>query len=160
MAYESLYTHGFARVAAAVPHLKPADPAFNVERTIALATEASEQRAALAVFPELGLSAYAIDDLLHQSALIDGVERALQQLLEASRELLPVLIVGGPHRTQGGLFNCGFVIHRGKVLGRRPQVVPARVPRVLRGAPVPRRARVPRPRDRRCSARPSRSATT
>ncbi len=121
MAYESLYTHGFARVAAAVPHVKPADPAFNVERTIALATEASEQRAALAVFPELGLSAYAIDDLLHQSALIDGVERALQQLLEVSRELLPVLIVGGPHSTQGGLFNCGFVIHRGTVLGVVPK---------------------------------------
>jgi NAD+ synthase (glutamine-hydrolysing) len=121
VAYESLYTHGFARVAAAVPHLKPADPAFNVDRTLALAQQASEERAALAVFPELGLSAYAIDDLLHQSALNEGVERALGRVVEASRELLPVIIVGGPHRTQGGLFNCGFVIHRGKVLGVVPK---------------------------------------
>ena len=89
VAFDSLYTHGFARVAAAVPHLKPADPAFNAERTLALAGRASEQRAALAVFPELGLSAYAIDDLLHQDALIEAVERALAELVEASRDLLP-----------------------------------------------------------------------
>jgi NAD+ synthase (glutamine-hydrolysing) len=121
VAYDSLYTHGFARVAAAVPHLKPADPAYNVERTLALAEQAAADHAVLAVFPELGLSAYAIDDLLHQSALNDGVERALEQIVEASRQLLPVLIVGGPHRTQGGLFNCGFVIHRGRVLGVVPK---------------------------------------
>ena len=64
MAFDSLYTHGFARVAAAVPHLRPAEPVFNVERTLALASQASDERAALVVFPELGLSAYAIDDLL------------------------------------------------------------------------------------------------
>jgi NAD+ synthase (glutamine-hydrolysing) len=121
VAYDSLYTHGFARVAAAVPHLKPADPAFNVERTLALAEQAAENQAVLAVFPELGLSAYAIDDLLHQAALNDGVDRALEQVVEASRQLLPVIIVGGPHRTQGGLFNCGFVIHRGRILGVVPK---------------------------------------
>jgi NAD+ synthase (glutamine-hydrolysing) len=121
VAYESLYTHGFARVAAAVPHLKPADPAFNVERTLPLARQASENRAALVVFPELGLSAYAIDDLLHQAALNDGVERALAQVVEASKDLLPVIIVGGPLRAQGGLFNCGFVIHRGRILGVVPK---------------------------------------
>lgn len=119
--FESLYTHGFVRVAAAVPYLKPADPAFNVERTLALARQASEHRAVLAVFPELGLSAYAIDDLLHQSALNEGVERALARLVEASQELFPVLIVGAPHRAQQGLFNCGFVIHRGRVLGVVPK---------------------------------------
>ncbi|RKQ86183.1 NAD+ synthase (glutamine-hydrolysing) [Solirubrobacter pauli] len=121
VAYESLYTHGFARVAAAVPHVKPADPAFNVERTLELYRRAAAERASLAVFPELGLSAYAIDDLLHQAALNDAVERALEQVVEASRELLPVVIVGGPLRAQGGLFNCGFVIHRGRILGVVPK---------------------------------------
>src|SRR3954447_26020937 len=119
--FDSLYSHGFARVAAAVPYLRPAEPAYNAERTLALARRASEERAALAVFPELGLSAYALDDLLHQEELNDEVELAPGGIVEASRDLLPVLVVGGPLRAQGGLFNCGFVIHRGRVLGVVPK---------------------------------------
>jgi NAD+ synthase (glutamine-hydrolysing) len=119
--FASLYTHGFARVAAAVPHLRPAEPAFNAERTLALAQRASEDRAALIAFPELGISAYAIDDLFHQEALTDAVLDALGQLKEASRELTPVLVVGAPLRLQGGVFNCGVVIHRGRVLGVVPK---------------------------------------
>ena len=92
--FDSLYSHGFARIAAAVPHLKPADPEFNTDRTIALAEQASERHAAVVVFPELGISAYAIDDLLHQSALLDGVELGLARLVEASQDLFSVLVVG------------------------------------------------------------------
>src|SRR4051794_12077503 len=119
--FDSLYSHGFARVAAAVPHLRPAEPRFNVERTLALAGQASEANAALAVFPELGLSAYAIDDLFHQQALTDGVLDGLAEIVEASNDLLPVLIVGGPLWVEGGVFNCAIVIHRGRVLGVVPK---------------------------------------
>jgi len=119
--FDSIYSHGFARVAAAVPHLRPAEPAFNAERTLALAQRASDECAALAVFPELGLSAYAIDDLLRQDALTDGVLDAVAQIKAASVDLLPVLVVGGPLRAQHGLFNVGFVIHRGRVLGVVPK---------------------------------------
>jgi NAD+ synthase (glutamine-hydrolysing) len=49
----------------------------------------------LSSFPELGLSAYAIDDLLFQDALLDAIERTIDQLVEESRQLLPVLVVGG-----------------------------------------------------------------
>lgn len=121
MSYASLYTHGFARVAAAVPHLRPADPKFNGERTLELAKQAHEAHVALVVFPELGLSGYAIDDLLRQDALNDAVEDALAQLVEASAALSPVLIVGGPLRAQAGLFNVGYVIHRGQILGAVPK---------------------------------------
>jgi NAD+ synthase (glutamine-hydrolysing) len=121
VAFDSLYSHGFARVAAAVPLLKPAEPAYNAERTLALARQAHDEQAALIVFPELGLSAYAIDDLLHQAALNDAVEEALEQVVEASKDLLPVVIVGAPLRVQGGLFNCGFVVHRGRILGVVPK---------------------------------------
>src|SRR3954467_14506408 len=96
MGYDSLYSHGFARVAAAVPHLRPAEPVFNAERTLSLAQEASENHAALVVFPELGLSAYGIDDLLPQRAVTGAVLEAIGTLAAASRELLPVLIVGAP----------------------------------------------------------------
>ena len=66
MSFASLYSHGFVRVAAAVPHMRIGDPAFNAERTLALAGQASEEHAALVIFPELGISGYSIDDLLHQ----------------------------------------------------------------------------------------------
>ena len=119
--FSSLYTHGLARVAAAVPHLRPAEPAFNVERTLGLARRAADAHAALVAFPELGISAYAIDDLFHQQALTDAVVAALGQLVEASRELAPVIVVGAPLRAEGGLFNCAVVVHRGRVLGVVPK---------------------------------------
>src|SRR3954470_13965286 len=119
--FTSLYTHGLARVAAAVPHLRPAEPAFNAERTLALAARASEAEAALVAFPELGISAYAIDDLFHQEAVTDAVVDALGAIAEGSRDLLPVLVVGAPLRIEGGVFNCGVAIHRGRVLGVVPK---------------------------------------
>ncbi len=121
MANDGLYAHGFARVAAAVPHVRPADPAFNAERTLVLATAASQAGAAVVVFPELGISAYAIDDLLHQRALLDASLEALGSIVEASAELQPVLLVGLPLRVDQGLFNCAVAVHRGRVLGVAPK---------------------------------------
>ncbi len=119
--FDSLYAHGFVRLSAAVPRVRVADPRFNVERTIALARSASERSAALVIFPELGLSAYTSDDLFHQEALLDAVEEAVSRLAEASSDLLPVLIVGAPLRTQQRLFNTAVVIHRGRILGVIPK---------------------------------------
>lgn len=120
-AFESLYRHGFARIAAAVPHVRVAEPEFNTERTLELAGDAGERGAGLVVFPELGISAYAIDDLLHQQALLDAVRRALDRIVEESRGLLPVIVVGAPLRIEGGVFNTAVVIHRGRVLGVVPK---------------------------------------
>jgi NAD+ synthase (glutamine-hydrolysing) len=119
--FTSLYSHGLARVAAAVPLLRPAEPAFNVERTIGLARRAAEGHAALVAFPELGISAYAIDDLFHQEALTDAVVAALGELVEASRELAPLIVVGAPLRAEGGVFNCAVAVQRGRVLGVVPK---------------------------------------
>src|SRR3954447_16107627 len=119
--FDSLYSQGFARIAAAVPHLRPAAPEFNTDRTLALARDASDAHAAVVAFPELGLSAYAIDDLLHQQALTDGVLANLERIVATSEDLFSVLVVGAPLRAEGGLFNCGVVIHRGEVLGVVPK---------------------------------------
>ena len=113
--------HGYVRVAAAVPEVRVGDPAFNATRTAALAATASEQGAALVAFPELGLSAYTLDDLFHQEALLEGVLEGIEGLLEASRELHPMLIVGAPLSIEGGLFNTAVAIHRGRVLGIAPK---------------------------------------
>ncbi len=117
----SLYSHGFARVAAAVPHLRIAEPEFNAARTIALAQQASDQHAALVIFPELGLSGYSIEDLVHQQALLDAVLEGLAAIRAASVDLTPVIAVGAPLRADDGVFNSGLIIHRGHVLGVVPK---------------------------------------
>lgn len=117
----SIYRHGLLRAAVCVPFVRVADPAYNVERTIGLAQRASEQHAALALFPELGLSAYTNDDLFHQDALLDATLAALERLVEASRTLTPVLLVGAPLRFEARLFNCAVAICQGRILGVIPK---------------------------------------
>ncbi|MHB8657841.1 MAG: NAD(+) synthase [Solirubrobacteraceae bacterium] len=121
LAFQSPLGHGFVRLAAAVPSLRVADPAFNAARTIEMAGRAAVAGAELVIFPELGLSAYSIDDLLHQQALQDGVLTELERIVIASRELHPVLVVGAPLAFEHGLFNTAVVIHRGRVLGVVPK---------------------------------------
>jgi NAD+ synthase (glutamine-hydrolysing) len=113
--------HGFVRVGACVPPVAVAEPAKNAAQVLALLQSAQAARAALLVFPELALSAYAIDDLLFQSALLDAVEAELARLVTASRDLASVFAVGAPLRWRGRLYNCGVVIHRGRVLGVVPK---------------------------------------
>ena len=119
--FGSPYTHGFVRVGAAVPRVQIAEPAVNAERSLALASRASDEHAALVVFPELGLSGYAIEDLLHQQALLASVLDGLAQLVAASAELRPLIVVGAPLLAESGLFNTAVVIHRGRVLGVVPK---------------------------------------
>ncbi|WP_424362079.1 NAD(+) synthase [Methylocystis parvus] len=117
----SLHTHGFIRAAVACPRVRVADPAFNVARTIELAGRAHEKGASLVLFPEMGISAYAIDDLLQQDALLVAVEAALMELIEASRKLHPLIVVGAPLRHRGRLYNCAVAILRGRVLAVTPK---------------------------------------
>ena len=119
--FNSIYTHGFLRVATCVPIVEVASPKRNLEETLKLATEASAQKAGLAVFPELGLSAYSNDDLFLQDALLDAVQEAIAELVRASRELAPMLIVGAPIEDEAKLFNCAVVIYRGRILGAVPK---------------------------------------
>src|SRR6185503_1662810 len=117
----SLHRQGFVRVAACVPRTSVGDPKANTDETLALMREGDKRKADLMLFPELGISAYAIDDLLLQDALLDGVEAAIAKLADASKKLKPVFIVGAPVRRNGRLYNCGVVISRGRVLGVTPK---------------------------------------
>ncbi|HEV7255204.1 MAG TPA: NAD(+) synthase [Mesorhizobium sp.] len=121
MSFFSPYRHDFVRIASCVPRVDVANPAYNAEQTLVLLQQGHEKRVALMLFPELGISAYAIDDLFQQDALLDAVEAALGRLVEASRELFPIFAVGAPVRAAGRLFNAGVVIHRGKILGVVPK---------------------------------------
>jgi NAD+ synthase (glutamine-hydrolysing) len=120
--FRSIYRHGFARVAACTTRCALADPAANAAAIMDVARACHARGAALAVFPELGVSGYAISDLLHQSVLLDAVEQAVADLVEASADLLPLLLVGAPLRHAGALYNCALAIHRGRLLGVVPKV--------------------------------------
>ena len=119
--FYSLYAQGFARVAACTTETALADPARNAEAVLAAARDCHERGVAVAVFPELTLSGYSIEDLLLQDTVLDAVEDAIAVLLAASKELLPVLVVGAPLRHAGRLYNTALVIHRGRVLGVVPK---------------------------------------
>jgi NAD+ synthase (glutamine-hydrolysing) len=118
----SPYSHEFVRLGACVPHVAVADPRQNADNVLGLLASGDKARVGLMVFPELGISAYAIDDLLLQDAVLDEVERQLDRLISASRDLFPVFVVGAPLRHRGHLYNCGVVVHRGILLGIVPKV--------------------------------------
>jgi NAD+ synthase (glutamine-hydrolysing) len=121
MDFYSAYRHGFVRVAACTHHTALADPAANADSVLRLARDCHNDSVALAVFPELTLSGYSIEDILLQDALLDAVDDALQDLVVASAELMPVLVVGAPLRHQHRIYNAAVVIHRGMVLGVAPK---------------------------------------
>jgi NAD+ synthase (glutamine-hydrolysing) len=121
MDFYSAYRHGFVRVAACTHHTTLADPATNAESVLRLARDCHDDSAALAVFPELTLSGYSIEDILMQDALLDAVEEALVEVVAASAVLMPVLVVGAPLRHGHRIYNTAVVIHRGRVLGIAPK---------------------------------------
>ena len=119
--FYSHHRQGFVRVAACTPRIHVGDPAGNARETLALMRDGEKRNVDLMVFPELGLSAYAIDDLLLQEALLDGVEAALASLVEASKALRSVCIVGAPVRRNQRLYNCAIAFARGRILGIVPK---------------------------------------
>jgi NAD+ synthase (glutamine-hydrolysing) len=121
MDFYSAYRHGFVRVAACTQHTAIADPAANAESVLRMARDCHDDSVALAVFPELTLSGYSIEDILMQDALLDAVEEALVEVVAASAVLMPVLVVGAPLRRGHRIYNTAVVIHRGRVLGVAPK---------------------------------------
>jgi NAD+ synthase (glutamine-hydrolysing) len=121
MDFHSIYEHGFARVAACTERVAIAEPQANAEAVLRQARACDEEGVAVAVFPELCLTGYSIEDLLLQDAVLDGVEAALETIVAASADVRPLLALGAPLRARGRVFNCAVVVHRGRVLGVAPK---------------------------------------
>ncbi|MGH7987330.1 MAG: NAD(+) synthase [Candidatus Binataceae bacterium] len=117
----NLYSHDFVRVAVGIPAIRVADPAFNGEQTLLLMREAVERKAVVALFPELGLSAYTCDDLFQQRAVLDGCREALERILRASATWPLIAVVGMPLVVENLLYNCAIVINCGRILGVVPK---------------------------------------
>jgi len=116
------YAHGFVRLAVATPLVRVGDPEYNLVATLELMRRAARDKVLLAVFPELGLSAYSCEDLFHQQALLDAAEGALAKLLGRTRNLRGAALVGLPVAREGRLYNCAALIAQGKLIGVVPKI--------------------------------------
>ncbi len=119
--FTSAYAHGLARIAACTVAVDIADPAANAATVLEQARLCHDDGVAVAVFPELCLTGYSVEDLFLQDTLLEAVQAAIAELVEASRELRPVIVVGAPLRKGLRVYNCAVVIHRGAVLGVAPK---------------------------------------
>jgi NAD+ synthase (glutamine-hydrolysing) len=119
--FTSAYSHGFARVAACTVPVSIADPETNAEAILAEARACHDEGVAVAIFPELSITGYSIEDLFLQDAVLERVHTALERVVTESRELLPILVVGAPLPQGNRLYNCAVVVHRGEILGVSPK---------------------------------------
>ncbi|WP_300574384.1 NAD(+) synthase [Phenylobacterium sp.] len=119
--FYSSQAQGFVRCGVATPRVAVGDPAANARAILDEARKGHAAGADLIVFPELCVSAYAIDDLHLQDALLEAVEAAVAEICAASEALSPVLAIGAPVRRNGRLYNCALAISRGRILGVVPK---------------------------------------
>lgn len=113
--------HGFVKVASAIPSVRVADCQYNVEQIESLIVQAEGHGAEIICLPELSLTAYTCQDLFQQQLLLDEAEMALIQLINFTRSLDIISIVGLPVPYKGSLLNCAAVIQKGKIMGMIPK---------------------------------------
>ena len=113
--------HGFVKVASAIPSVRVADCQYNVEQIESLIVQAEGHGVEIICLPELSLTAYTCQDLFQQQLLLEQAEMALIQLMNFTRSLDIISIVGLPVAYKGSLLNCAAVIQKGKILGMIPK---------------------------------------
>lgn len=112
---------GFVKVAAAIPSVKVADCLFNAQQTEKQITQAEEKGVQIIIFPELNLTGYSCGDLFEQGLLLEQAEFALMQIMNNTRQLDIISIVGLPVVVNSTLLNCAVVFQKGKILGVVPK---------------------------------------
>ena len=113
--------YSFVKVAAAVPSVKVGDCKYNVEQIESQIIQANNQGVEIIVFPELSITAYSCGDLFFQQMLLDSAEMGLISLMNFTRSMSIIAVVGLPISFHGGLMNCAAVVQKGKILGLVPK---------------------------------------
>ncbi|MCP3424170.1 NAD(+) synthase [Nocardioides pinisoli] len=121
MDFYSAYAQGFARIAAVTLPVHLADPVANAAAVLEQARACHDDSVAVAVFPELCLTGYSVDDLFLQDTLLSTVEEAIAEIVAESADLMTMLVVGAPVVHGNRVFNAAVVIHRGAILGVAPK---------------------------------------
>ena len=113
--------YGFVKVASAIPSLKVADCTYNIQQIESLIIQAEGKGVEIIVFPELCISGYTCQDLFGQQLLLEKCEESLFKLLDFTRSLQIISIVGMPVMVDSLLMNCAIVVQGGKILGVVPK---------------------------------------
>ena len=113
--------YGFVKVAAAVPTVKVADVEYNLQQIESLIAQAEGRGIEMMVFPELCLTGYTCQDLFKEQLLLDRAESAVIALLDFTRKLDIISIIGLPVVVNGLLYNCAAIIQGGQLLGIIPK---------------------------------------
>lgn len=115
--------YGFVKVCAATPKIKVADVDYNVSNIILAIKKGIASNSQIIVFPELCISGYTCGDLFNQTTLIDGVEKGVACIKQATKGSSVLVFVGAPVCRNGRLYNCAVAISNGKILGIVPKTV-------------------------------------
>lgn len=113
--------YGFVKVASAIPNVRVADCRYNILQIESLIIQAEGKGVEIICFPELSVTAYTCGDLFAQQLLLDEAEMALYSLLDFTRSLNIISIIGVPLAYRGTLLNCAAIIQKGKILGLLPK---------------------------------------
>lgn len=113
--------YGFVKAACATPQIRVADCAFNAQSILECVRQADASGVEILCLPELCLTGYTCGDLFFQDTLLNSADQALHTLLEQTRNLSPLLIIGVPLRHRGKLYNCAAVLQKGALLGIVPK---------------------------------------
>lgn len=112
---------GYVRVAASVPELKVANVEFNTKEVIKEIKALDKEGVQIVTFPELCLTGYTCADLFSQDILITKSKEAIKEVIDSTKLLDIISIIGAPIVCDNQLFNCGVVINKGKILGIVPK---------------------------------------
>ena len=113
--------YGFVKVASAIPRVRVADCAFNAAQIAKGIIMADDKGVEIMVFPELCLTGYTCGDLFAHQLLLKNAERGLMQIVNDTRQLGIISIIGMPIALNGGVINAAVVVQRGKILGVVPK---------------------------------------
>ncbi len=113
--------YGYIKIASAIPSVKVGDCRFNLQEMQQMIVRAEGQGVEILVFPELSITGYTCQDLFRQQLLIDTAEQSVLMLLDFTRQLDIISIVGLPVQVGSLLLNCAVVIQKGSVLGIIPK---------------------------------------
>ena len=113
--------NGFITVAAAIPQVKVADCIFNTQQIESMIAQAEGKGVEVIVFPELCITGYTCQDLFLQHTLLEQTETAVMMLLDFTRKLDVITIVGLPVIVGDLLLNCAAVIQKGDLLALIPK---------------------------------------
>ena len=113
--------YGFIKVASAVPMVKVGDVKYNIEQIENLTVQAEGKGVEVIVFPELSVTGYSCQDLFSQNLLLEVAEQGVMMLLDFTRKLDIITIVGAPVVAGDLLLNCAVVIQQGQILGIVPK---------------------------------------